>query len=160
MKVKYAELVKLQNMTMFALDDATIFSDGREYIGYVRFHIIPNMLLRAHDLNRLPVKTVLPTLEPGQTLEVTDSGGGLSPMRINYVRLKTADVVYNLKIVVHSLFLPFPHLHPRIEGIEEPERNSAAGPDGMESNEEMVDMLPAREIIPTDEIEIEDHHGL
>ncbi|KAF5206822.1 fasciclin-like arabinogalactan protein [Thalictrum thalictroides] len=33
-------------------------------------------------------------------------------MRINYVRIKTPDVVYNLKIAVHSVYLPFPHLHP------------------------------------------------
>lgn len=159
MRVKYAELVQLQNMTVFALDDATIFSGGREYISNVRFHIVPNMLLMADDLNKLPVQTVLPTLEHGQTLKVTDGGGGSNPMRINYVRLKSPDIVHNLKIVVHSLFLPFPHLQPRVEGTEGREWN-AAGPDVMESNGEMVDMDPTREIIPTDEIEIEDHHGL
>ena len=149
MRVKYADLVQLQNMTVFALDDATIFSGGHEYISNVRFHIVPNMLLMADDLSKLPVKTVLPTLAHGQTLEVTNSGGGSSPMRINYVRLKIPDAVHNLKIVVHSLFLPFPHLDPRVGG----DSNNAAGPDVTELDGEM-------DPIPTDKIEIEDYHRL
>ena len=35
----------------------------------------------------------------------------LSPMRINYVRINSPDLLYNLKLVVHGLTLPFPHLH-------------------------------------------------
>ena len=83
-------------MTVFALDDATIFFGGREYIINVRFHIVSNILLMADDLSKLSVKMVLPTLAHGQTLEVTDSIGGSNLMRINYVRLKIPDVVHNL----------------------------------------------------------------
>lgn len=36
----------------------------------------------------------------------------LAPMRINYVRVKVADVIRNVKIVVHSVYLPFPHINP------------------------------------------------
>ncbi|KAB1209568.1 hypothetical protein CJ030_MR6G020515 [Morella rubra] len=36
------------------------------------------------------------------------------PMRINYVRIKVSNVTRNLKIVVHSVFLPFPHIHPSL----------------------------------------------
>lgn len=35
-----------------------------------------------------------------------------APMRINYVRIKVPDVIRNVKIVVHSVYLPFPHINP------------------------------------------------
>ncbi|KAL5556395.1 hypothetical protein UlMin_038631 [Ulmus minor] len=113
-KVKYAELVNLSNMTVFALDDISIFSGSHSYINNVRFHIVPNHLLTVSDLEKLPVGTPLPTLEQGQSLVITTSGVGQSsaPMRINYVRIRVPEVIRNLKIVVHSLFLPFPHIHP------------------------------------------------
>ncbi|KAK3025920.1 hypothetical protein RJ639_041310 [Escallonia herrerae] len=109
-KVKYAELVNLQNMTVFALDDASIFSGGHDYVSNVGFHIVPNRLLTASDLERLPAGIALPTLERGQYLVVTTAGGA-AVMRINYVRIKAPDVMRNVKIVVHSLYLPFPRLH-------------------------------------------------
>lgn len=60
--------------------------------------------------------TAPPTLERGQPLLITTSGagGGLTstPMRINYVRIKVPDVIRNVKIVVHSVYLPFPHINP------------------------------------------------
>ncbi|XP_010247034.1 PREDICTED: fasciclin-like arabinogalactan protein 21 [Nelumbo nucifera] len=112
MRVKYAELVNLQNMTIFTLDDMSIFSGGHAYVSNVRFHIVPNRYLMNVDLSKLPAGTLLPSLEHGQNLVVTTAGGGPSPMRINYVRIKIPDVMHNLKIVVHSVYLPFPHLHP------------------------------------------------
>ncbi|XP_043694499.1 fasciclin-like arabinogalactan protein 21 [Telopea speciosissima] len=111
--IKYAELVNLNNMTIFALEDESIFAGGHAYINSVRFHIVPNRLILAADLGKLPEGTVLPSLESGQTLVVTTAGtGGASSVRINYVRVRNADVMHNLKIVVHSVVWPFPHIHP------------------------------------------------
>lgn len=113
LRVKYPELVSLQNMTIFALDDASIFHGGHAYVRDVKFHIVPNCLMKLADLEALPAATILPTLLPGETLTVTSPGGGgvLSPLRVNYVRIRSPDLMYNLKIVVHGLALPFPHLH-------------------------------------------------
>lgn len=112
MKLKSVELMNLQNITVFALDDVSIFSGSHAYVNNVRFHIVPNQLLAITDLEKLSSGTLLPTLEAGQSLMVTTTGGGFTPMRINYVRIKVPDVMRNLKIVVHSIYLPFPHLHP------------------------------------------------
>jgi hypothetical protein len=113
MRVKYADLVGLNNMTVFVVDDLSIFTGSQSYISNVRFHIVPNRFLTFADLEKLPVETTLPTLERAQSLVVTTAGGGLlaEPMRINYVRIKAPEVVRNLKIVVHSVFLPFPHIN-------------------------------------------------
>ncbi|KAL1810653.1 hypothetical protein DCAR_0622753 [Daucus carota subsp. sativus] len=111
MKVKYAELVSLNSMTVFAIDDQSIFSGSHSYVSSVRFHIVPNRLLPIFDLEKIPVGTELPTLEQGESLLVTAAGGRATPIRINYVRIKVPDVIRNLKIVVHSVYLPFPHLH-------------------------------------------------
>ncbi|KAJ8441927.1 hypothetical protein Cgig2_020072 [Carnegiea gigantea] len=113
LRIKYPEIVTLNNMTIFALDDSAIFHGGSAYVHDVKFHMVPNCLLKLADLEALPATTVLPTLLPGETLMVTTAGGGgvLSPMRINYVRIKSPDLLYNLKIVVHGLTLPFSHLH-------------------------------------------------
>ncbi|KAL7610404.1 hypothetical protein Lser_V15G12791 [Lactuca serriola] len=112
MKMKAPELMNIQNMTVFALDDVCIFSGSHSYVNNVRFHIIPNRLLAIADLEKISSGTLLPTLEAGQSLMVTTTAGGFTPMRINYVRIKVPDVMRNLKIVVHSIYLPFPHLHP------------------------------------------------
>jgi len=113
LRIKYPAIVTLNNMTIFALDDSAIFHGGSAYVHDVKFHIVPNCLLKLADLEALPATTVLPTLLPGETLTVTTASGGgvLSPMRINYVRIKSPDLLYNLKIVVHGLTLPFSHLH-------------------------------------------------
>ncbi|CAK9137858.1 unnamed protein product [Ilex paraguariensis] len=110
---KYNELVNLRVMTVFALDDASIFTGGHSYVSNFQFHIVPNKLLRASDLVDLPAETVLPTAESGENLVVTTAGGGgpLAPMRINYVKIKNLDLVYNNRIVVHGLSTPFPHVH-------------------------------------------------
>ncbi|XP_042501414.1 uncharacterized protein LOC122079215 [Macadamia integrifolia] len=112
--VKYPELVYLKNMTVFALEDESIFSGGHAYVSSVRFHIVPDRMLMDADLTKLPVGTVLPTLEIGQTLVVTTAAGteGSSSLRINYVRVRNPDVMHNFKIVVHSVVWPFPHIHP------------------------------------------------
>ncbi|XP_008791919.1 fasciclin-like arabinogalactan protein 21 [Phoenix dactylifera] len=119
MRIKYAELAGLQNMTVFALDDSAIFAGGHAYVTNVRFHVVPNRLLMHADLLRLPAGTALPTLVHGQHLVVTNSGSAGaaavgpsgSGLRINYVPIKAPDAVYNSKIVVHGIFLPFPHLY-------------------------------------------------
>ncbi|KAJ4960431.1 hypothetical protein NE237_020341 [Protea cynaroides] len=111
--IKYPELVYLKNMTVFALDDESIFSGGHAYVSSVRFHILPDRMLMDADLAKLRVGTVLRTLESGQSLVVTTSGTeGASSLRINYVRVRNPDVMHNFKIVVHSVVWPFPHIHP------------------------------------------------
>ncbi|KAL8200599.1 hypothetical protein R6Q57_011938 [Mikania cordata] len=119
MKMKSVELLNLQNMTVFALDDFSIFSGSHSYVNNIRFHIIPNRLLTISDLEKISSGTLLPTLEPGQSLMVTTTAGDFTPMRINYVRIKVPDIMRNLKIVVHSIYLPFPHLHPSTVSYEE-----------------------------------------
>ncbi|PKA62776.1 Fasciclin-like arabinogalactan protein 21 [Apostasia shenzhenica] len=113
MRVKYAELVGLHNMTVFALDDPSIFAGGHSYLTDVRFHVVPNRILMQSDLLNLPQGSVLPTLVQGQHLVVTQASIGpfASSIRINYVPIKAPDVVYNARIVIHSIFLPFPHLY-------------------------------------------------
>ncbi|CAI0429022.1 unnamed protein product [Linum tenue] len=111
MRVKYPELIALSNMTIFALDDFSIFSGSYSYISSVRFHIVPNQLLTIADLERLPVGCTLPTLESGQSLVVTTAASAAAPMRINYVRIKLPDVMRNLKIAVHGIYLPFPRIY-------------------------------------------------
>ncbi|KAK6925455.1 FAS1 domain [Dillenia turbinata] len=113
MKIKFPELSNLQNMTVFTLDDASIFSGSHAYVSSVRFHIVPNRLLTMAELEKLPVGTVLPTLERGQNLVVT-TAGGIMTMRINYVRIKSGDVMKNPRMAVHSLYLPFPRIHTAV----------------------------------------------
>ncbi|KAF6173768.1 hypothetical protein GIB67_007444 [Kingdonia uniflora] len=55
------------------------------------------------------IGTVLPVLEPGQNLVVTSSSR--VRMRINYVSIRSPDVMYNLNIVPHSVFFLFHHLY-------------------------------------------------
>ncbi|KAK1268928.1 hypothetical protein QJS04_geneDACA006255 [Acorus gramineus] len=122
MRVKYAELSTLRNMTIFALDDSSIFGGGLDYVSNVRFHVVPDRLLARADLEGLPVGSTLPTLVEGESLTVTHAaaaggGGGAaagSALRINYVPIKNPDVVINPRIAVHGIFLPFPHLQPSI----------------------------------------------
>ncbi|CAJ1938037.1 unnamed protein product [Sphenostylis stenocarpa] len=165
MKVKYAELVMLNNMTVFAVDDLSIFSGSHAYISNVRFHIVPNHYLSIADLEKLPVGTALPTLERGQPLLITTSGGGETPapMRINYVRVKAADVIRNVKIVVHSVYLPFPHINPVaaaydtiIGGEEQMPQGTCSALDGHGSCVTGVPPMPQVKAM----VEIEDHHGI
>ena len=176
MKVKYAELVTLNNMTVFAVDDLSIFSGSHAYISNVRFHIVPNHYLSIADLEKLPVGTALPTLERGQSLLITTSGGGetLAPMRINYVRVRVSDVIRNVKIVVHSVYLPFPHINPVAaaydsilggsegaenipDSAEQTTQGTCSAVDGRGSC--VVPPMPDQvQVKPM--VEIEDHHGL
>ncbi|KAJ8441915.1 hypothetical protein Cgig2_020060 [Carnegiea gigantea] len=136
LRIKYPEMVTLNNMTIFALDDSAIFHGGSAYVHDIKFHIVPNCLLKLADLEALPATTVLPTLLPGETLTVTTGGGGgvLSPMRINYVRINSPDLLYNLKLVVHGLTLPFPHLHQvatmAVSGLSAGTIGTEFGPEG------------------------------
>ncbi|KAK9064867.1 hypothetical protein SSX86_016249 [Deinandra increscens subsp. villosa] len=119
MKMNSVELMNLQNITVFAIDDVSIFSGSHSYVNNFRFHIIPNRLLPISDLEKISSGTLLPSLEAGQSLMVTTAARRFTPMRINYVRIKVPDVMRNLKIVVHSIYLPFPHLHPSAVSYEE-----------------------------------------
>ncbi|XP_019161242.1 PREDICTED: uncharacterized protein LOC109157855 [Ipomoea nil] len=111
MRVKYPELSELTTMTVFALDDASIFAsgEGHAYVADLGFHIVPNRLLTASELIALPPGTVLPTMERGRNLVVTTAGGGgaFTPLRINFVKIKNLDVVTNGRIVVHGPSAPF-----------------------------------------------------
>ncbi|TKY60318.1 Fasciclin arabinogalactan protein 21 [Spatholobus suberectus] len=178
MKVKYVELVTLNNITVFAVDDLSIFSGSHSYVSNVRFHIVPNHYLSIADLEKLPVGTALPTLERGQPLLITTSGGGetSAPMRINYVRIKVADVIRNVKIVVHSVYLPFPHINPvaaaydTVLGDEGASKGAGNIPDSSEQTMQgtcsaldgrgscFVSPMPQVQDKPM--VEIEDHHGL
>ncbi|KAL1326951.1 hypothetical protein HN51_037060 [Arachis hypogaea] len=182
MKVKYAELVTLNNMTVFAVDDLSIFSGSHSYISNVRFHIVPNHYLSIADLEKLPVGTALPTLERGQPLLITTSGGGvtMAPMRINYVRVKVADVIRNVKIVIHGVYLPFPHINPVAaaydsilgsggEAASEGANNAAASGGQTQTTEGTCSILdghgacgvsPMPQVQVKPMVEIEDHHGL
>ncbi|XP_057961710.1 fasciclin-like arabinogalactan protein 21 [Malania oleifera] len=168
LRVKYAELVGLHNMTVFALDDISIFNGGHAYVREVRFHIVPNRLLMAADLEHLPPSTVLPTLEPSEALVVTTAGlggggGGPTPLRINYVRMRSPDLLHNLRIVVHGLFMPFPHLNPTVDSLGDNGRTGldAAGNGGSCRASEMEGacaMGPSQEIKWT--ADNDDHRGL
>ncbi|XP_010025966.2 fasciclin-like arabinogalactan protein 21 [Eucalyptus grandis] len=151
-KIKYPELVNLQNATIFTVDDFSIFTGAISYVNNVRFHIVPNRYLAMADLERLPAGTVLPSLEAGQYLAVTTAGGPAT-MRINYVRMKSPDVMRNQKVVVHSLFLPFPHLHPAsldglINGQDHVEENVAAANQGMKDSCAALEENGGCEVIP------------
>ncbi|CAK9134910.1 unnamed protein product [Ilex paraguariensis] len=152
----YAELSDLKALTVFALDDESIFAGGHtSYVSDLRFHIVPNRLLMADELMRLPAETVLPTMESGKQLVVTNAGGG-GGLLINHVRIKSPDVLYNNRIVVHGLFTPFPHTPQRADGDywQIAQSTSNGG----------VDQAWAPIVAPVagarSMLEIEDHHGL
>lgn len=113
MRVKFAELEKFSNLTLFALDDQAIFvGGGHDYVSAVRFHIVPDHRLTGADLLRLRPGTILPTLAgEGQSLVVTNGVGSASAyvndVSINYIPIKETDVVVNSRIAVHGLYMPF-----------------------------------------------------
>jgi len=99
-----------------------------------------------------------------------------APMRINYVRVKVPDLIRNVKIVVHSVYLPFPHINPVAaaydtiiggEGASEGEgdvpdsadqmpQGTCSVLDGRGSCVTGVPPMPQVNAM----VEIEDHHGL
>ncbi|KAG9130164.1 hypothetical protein Leryth_018762 [Lithospermum erythrorhizon] len=118
LRLKSAELLELKSMTIFALDDASIFAgEGFAYLSHFRFHVVPNKRIAASELLSLPAATVLPTLETGQQLVVTTAGGGgtLAPININYVKVTTIDLLHNGRIAVHGVSAPFPHMHHSVD---------------------------------------------
>ncbi|XVF15134.1 hypothetical protein REPUB_Repub09cG0123200 [Reevesia pubescens] len=188
MKIKYAELVPLNNVTIFALDDVSIFSGSYAYVNNVRFHIVPNQFLTIEDLERLPVGATLRTLDrSGQSLVVTTTGDrGGNMMRINYVRIKVGEVIRNLNVIVHSIYLPFPHVIHPMAAVSDPILGGGGGDDHQSTTSTVPVPVPEidgdcepldydeggcglRQVnhVPTvtDEVkphvpEIEDHHGL
>ncbi|TYI50520.1 hypothetical protein E1A91_D12G106800v1, partial [Gossypium mustelinum] len=170
LKLKYAELVSLRNVTIFALDDVSIFSGSYSYINSVRLHIVPNQFLTIADLERLPVGAPLTTLDREQSLVVTMAGGVLNKqmMRINYMSIKVADMMKNLNVIVHSLYLPFPHVTPMTAMTD-----SMLGvpvPPGTDDACDALDEQGKCEMRQVNHVtthvnphyipEIEDHHGL
>ncbi|KAK3028627.1 hypothetical protein RJ639_038400 [Escallonia herrerae] len=150
MRHKYRELLQPRALTVFALDDSAIF-EAREhaYVPRVLFHIVPNRRLMAADLVGLTKNTVLPTMELGKMLVVTTAGGGgpLVSMRINYVKIKGFDLLYNDRIVIHVLSLPFHH--PAKDGNLGQIGRSVedfVGSDGM--------------VVPMPTVMTDDYHGL
>ncbi|KAF6171374.1 hypothetical protein GIB67_009515 [Kingdonia uniflora] len=114
-------LIGVKNVTIFALDDYTIdtlediaFFSGEDVSSMKTFHIVPNQVLMRDDLLKLPVGTMLPTLDPDQNLFITSYGGPLrgEQMSINYIEIKSFDVVYNRRFVVHSVYSLLPSLKP------------------------------------------------
>lgn len=63
-------------MTVFTLDDPSIFAGGHGYVTEVRFYVVPNRLLTHADLLRLPPGAILPTLVGSQQLVVTHAAVG------------------------------------------------------------------------------------
>ncbi|KAL2510689.1 Uncharacterized protein Adt_16289 [Abeliophyllum distichum] len=161
MRVKYPELSDLKFMTLFALDDSSIFAggSGHSYVADIGFHVVPNRLLMAADLASLPKGTELPTMEKGQSLVITTAGGGgpLAPMRINYMKIKDFDMVYNKKIVVHGLSMPFPRLNPMPEtGFTQTEKSRI----GVSENGEVFDMMAPLPAGIFSAVDINNNHGL
>ncbi|KAJ1298090.1 hypothetical protein BS78_01G426800 [Paspalum vaginatum] len=114
MRVKFAELEKLSNLTVFALDDQAIFrGGGHGYVTAVRFHIIPGHRLTRADLLRLRPGTVLPTLagEEHNLVITHGAGSATDEVRINYIPVKEPDSVINSRVAVHGIYVPFPRLH-------------------------------------------------
>lgn len=116
LRLKFSELLELKKMTLFAIDDVSVFVDGSRgggggqmYAAEMGFHIVPDRLLTAAELIRLPRGAMLRTMERGRNLVVTSGGGGglLDPMRINFVRVERFDLVANKRIAVHGLSMPF-----------------------------------------------------
>lgn len=130
LRVKYAELMELRTMTVFALNDVAVFSGGHEYVTEFRFHVVPNRLLMAGDLEHLQAGMLLPTMDLGHDLVVTNAAGGgpLDPMRINYVKITSPDLMYNMKMAVHGLSMPFPHLNLTAASMAEGERSRHEAP--------------------------------
>ncbi|KAF8696051.1 hypothetical protein HU200_036939 [Digitaria exilis] len=111
MRVKFAELEKLANLTVFALDDQAIFfGGGHDYVSAVRFHIVPGHRLTHADLLQLQPGAILPTLAGvDQKLVITRSA--TDEVWINYIPMKKPDAVINSRVVVHGIYGAFPHLH-------------------------------------------------
>ncbi|XP_062201282.1 fasciclin-like arabinogalactan protein 21 [Phragmites australis] len=114
MRVKFGELEKLTNLTVFALDDQAIFTGGGHgYFSSVHFHIVPGYRLTRADLLHLRPGTKLPTLAgEDQKLVITrGASSGSDEVLINYIPLKEPDVVINSRVAVHGIYVPFPRLH-------------------------------------------------
>ncbi|CAN6310703.1 unnamed protein product [Urochloa humidicola] len=110
MRFDLAELEKLANLTVFALDDDCIVSGrGDGYASAVRFHVVPGHRLTRADLLRLP-GAILPTLAgEDQKLVVTHGAGSATGVLLNGVPVKEALLIHST-IAVHSIGVPFPRL--------------------------------------------------
>ncbi|KAL2482292.1 fasciclin-like arabinogalactan protein 21 [Forsythia ovata] len=96
----------------------------------------------AVDLASLPKGIELLTMEKGQSLVITtaDDGSQLTPMRTNYMKIKDFDMVYNKKIVVHGLSIPFPRFNSPEMGFTETEKSRIS----VFENGEVFDMMVKR----------------
>lgn len=165
LRVKYLELSDLKSMTVFALDDASIFTGaGNAYLSCFRYHVVPNKRLTAAELVSLPSKTYLPTMDNGNSLVVTTAGGGgpLTPMKINYVKITTIDLLHNSRIVVHGVSSPFPHMHHHqpydVEASAAEIQRSMCDHFGWDRDTCVVEAQVPAGLQST--VDDEDHHGL
>lgn len=122
MKMKYLELVNLNSMTIFAMDDESIFGGGIAYVNNVRFHIVPDRLLTHEDLAKMKAGTKLDSLVQGQKLLLTSTG---PEVMINFIPIMKPEVMQNIKIVVHGINLPFPRLQDSSGAPIEPPKFAA-----------------------------------
>lgn len=127
LRVKYRELSELKAMTVFAPHDFSILSSGGHmYLSNFRFHVVPNMLLKAQELTKLPRGTLLITMEAGRKLVVTIASRGDSTssatVKINYVKVTTLDLIQNSRIAVHAVSVPFPQINHQIPAEDEEKR--------------------------------------
>ncbi|CAL5396883.1 unnamed protein product [Camellia sinensis] len=115
------------------------------------------------DGQSLAAASVLPAMEKVEKLVVTTASGGgsLAPLRINYVKITSFDLIYNPNIAVHGASMPFTHVNQtdgedskRIRGCERDDLGSKVA---AKSGICQID-TPSMKIERT--VENEDHRGL
>jgi hypothetical protein len=121
MRIKFAELERSGNLTVFALDDHAIFMSGRhDYVAALRLHIVPGQRLTSADLLRLTPGMTLPTLAGhGKNLSVTHSSFlSMEELRINYVAITSPEMFTNPLLIVHGVCAFFPVMDGRSLDME------------------------------------------
>ncbi|CAH9125837.1 unnamed protein product [Cuscuta epithymum] len=119
MRVKFAELLKLNSMTVFALEDSNLLAgNGFLYLSNFHFHVVPNRKILASELLSLPSGSLLPTMDREHSLVLTTAGEGgkVTPMKINYISITSLDMIHNIRIVIHAVSSPFPHMFSHMHG--------------------------------------------
>ncbi|CAL5400138.1 unnamed protein product [Camellia sinensis] len=115
------------------------------------------------DGQSLAAASVLPAMEKVEKLVVTTASGGgsLTPMRINYAKITSFDLIYNPNIAVHGVLMPFTHVN-QTDGedskwIRGCERDDLGSEVAAKSGICQID-TPSMKIELT--VENEDHRGL
>ncbi|KAL0376129.1 UNVERIFIED_CONTAM: hypothetical protein Scaly_0730500 [Sesamum calycinum] len=166
LRVKYVEFSELKSMTIFALDDTAIFSGGgNAYLANFRYHVVPNKRLTAAELVSLQPMASLTTMDPGNNLVVTTGGGGgpLAPMKINYVKITTIDLLHNSRIVIHGVSSPFPHMHhhqPYDEDSSFDHEIKRSNCDHLDLNRGTCEVEAEVPAGPQSRVDVDNHRGL